>query len=72
MERDMGRKRGFSSWIFLTLLGVSALALPPWAGASMIGKPAPELANEVWINSRPLRLADLRGKVILLEFWTHG
>jgi len=38
----------------------------------MIGKPAPELANEVWINSRPLRLADLRGKVILLEFWTHG
>jgi hypothetical protein len=38
----------------------------------MIGKPAPELSNEVWINSRPLRLADLRGKVILLEFWTYG
>ncbi len=68
----MGRKGGFSSWILLTLLGVSALALPPWAGGSMIGKPAPELANEVWINSRPLRLADLRGKVILLEFWTYG
>ena len=68
----MGRKRGFSSWIFLSLLGVSALALPRVAGASMIGKPAPELANEVWINSRPLRLADLRGKVILLEFWTYG
>ena len=68
----MGRKRGLSSWIFLSLLGVVALGLPPWVGASMIGKPAPELANEVWINSRPLRLADLRGKVILLEFWTHG
>ena len=72
VERDMGRKRGFSRGIFLSLLGVVALSLPPWAGGSMIGKPAPELANEVWINSRPLRLADLRGKVILLEFWTYG
>ena len=72
VEGDLGRKGDFSRWIFLSLLGVVALGLPPWAGASMIGKPAPELANEVWINSRPLRLADLRGKVILLEFWTHG
>jgi len=35
--------------------------------------PAPELSNEVWINSiEPLRLADLRGKVVLLEMWTFG
>jgi hypothetical protein len=34
--------------------------------------PAPELANEVWLNSDPLRLADLRGKVIMVEFWTFG
>jgi len=66
----MGNKGGFSPWLFLSLVG--ALALAPWAGASTIGKPAPELTNEVWINSRPLRLADLRGKVVLLEFWTHG
>jgi cytoskeletal protein RodZ len=33
---------------------------------------APELLNEVWLNSEPLRLADLRGKVILVEFWTFG
>ena len=35
--------------------------------------PAPELENQVWINTdQPLRLADLRGKVVLLEMWTFG
>ncbi len=34
---------------------------------------APELTNEVWLNSaEPLRLAGLRGKVVLLEMWTFG
>jgi thiol-disulfide isomerase/thioredoxin len=33
--------------------------------------PAPELTNEVWLNTdHPLRLANLRGKVVLLEMWT--
>ena len=33
--------------------------------------PAPELANTVWLNTpMPLHLADLRGKVVLLEMWT--
>jgi thiol-disulfide isomerase/thioredoxin len=34
------------------------------------GKPAPELDDvAAWKNSPPLKLADLRGKVVLLEFW---
>jgi thiol-disulfide isomerase/thioredoxin len=33
--------------------------------------PAPEIAGKVWLNTdAPLRLADLRGKVILIEMWT--
>lgn len=35
--------------------------------------PAPELTNDVWLNvDAPLHLADLRGKVVLLEMWTFG
>lgn len=34
--------------------------------------PAPELHNEVWLNSEPRNLADLRGKVVMVEFWTFG
>ena len=35
--------------------------------------PAPELTNESWLNAEgPLRLADLGGKVVLLEMWTFG
>ncbi len=34
---------------------------------------APELSNDVWLNSpEALRLANLRGKVVLIEMWTFG
>lgn len=35
--------------------------------------PAPELQNDTWLNTpEPLRLANLRGKVVLLDMWTFG
>jgi thiol-disulfide isomerase/thioredoxin len=34
--------------------------------------PAPEILNDTWLNSQSLRLADLRGKVVMVEFWTFG
>jgi hypothetical protein len=35
--------------------------------------PAPELTNDTWLNvSQPLRLANLRGKVVLIDMWTYG
>ncbi len=34
---------------------------------------APEISGETWLNTPgPLRLADLRGRVVLLEMWTFG
>jgi thiol-disulfide isomerase/thioredoxin len=37
--------------------------------AALIGREAPEITIQTWINSAPLTLADLRGRVVLLEFW---
>lgn len=41
------------------------------AGLPSLGV-APELQNTTWFNSDPLQLATLRGKVVMVEFWTYG
>ena len=72
-------------WFFgLLLLGLSACETatpieseardPMPTSASLPDRgPAPELTNEIWLNvDTPLRLADLRGKVVALDMWTFG
>ena len=33
---------------------------------------APEISNGLWINSEPLTLKGLHGRVVLIEFWTFA
>jgi len=56
--------------IVAAAIAVSAL----WLGRirADTGRAAPEITNSTWINSEPLRLQQLRGRVVLVEFWTFG
>jgi thiol-disulfide isomerase/thioredoxin len=36
---------------------------------AMHGKPAPALAVKNWLNSKPLTGEDLKGKIVVLDFW---
>jgi len=33
---------------------------------------APEIEGAPWVNSEPLTLKNLRGRVVVIEFWTYG
>lgn len=54
---------------FPVVAAVAALAL---AGTAQAAPKAPEFTHPSqteWLNSKPLRLSQLRGKVVLIEFW---
>ena len=59
-----------------TLLALGALAWTPGGVAAQrgarIGQPAPEITGGPWINSAPLSMEKLRGRVVFVEFWTYG
>lgn len=43
------------------------------AGQPRPGTAAPDLGGGgLWINSKPLTVEGLRGRVVLVEFWTYG
>ncbi len=61
------------TWALLGILATLA-AIPAFGPMAhgRVGIPAPEITSPVWLNSEPKRMADLRGKVVLVEFWTFG
>jgi hypothetical protein len=54
---------------------VGLVTLPHTAGAQRgirVGQAAPEITGGPWVNSEPLSLGALRGRVVFVEFWTYG
>ena len=59
--------------IILSLLtGLIMLTAAAVTLASDVGRPAPEILNETWLNSQPQHLTALKGRVVMVEFWTFG
>jgi thiol-disulfide isomerase/thioredoxin len=66
---------GLTVALLSAVLGGKADAAPPPSLTHALEQPyaAPELGGITdWINSAPLRLADWRGKVVLVDFWTYS
>ena len=51
----------------------AASALGGTQSGLAVGPAAPEFAGiDTWLNSKPLTMAGLRGKVVLVDFWTYS
>jgi thiol-disulfide isomerase/thioredoxin len=75
--RKILRLSRFFLLVALLLMGTQVLAQDSTDNSQFVGDPrfpAPDFpTGEDWINvSRPLTMQDLRGKVVILDFWTYG
>jgi thiol-disulfide isomerase/thioredoxin len=52
------------------LLALVSGCRPTWSLGDGAASSAPEISASAWINTTPISSASLRGKVVLIEFWT--
>src|SRR5215813_4314542 len=56
----------------LTSGGKSRMIVPKNSADATKAPVAPEISGGTWINSEPLTLKSLRGRVVVVDFWTFG
>jgi len=67
----MRRWAGLIVGAAIAWVGAAALhAAVPTQGAELIGTRAPGWDVSEWLNSQPLSLEHLRGRVVLVRWWT--
>lgn len=54
------------------LAGFAVLVAPHALALVGDGDHAPEIVGQAWVNSDPLSMQALRGRVVLIDFWTYG
>ncbi len=69
--KSMLRHHPFLAPVLAALVYV-ILAQIPAVGNAQEAWAAPDISSPTWLNSPPLRMAEMRGKVVLVEFWTYG
>ena len=63
------RRRDFIGLVAMGIVGGASAA--GWAAAPLAGKPAPEF-TVMLMDGRVVSLRDLRGKPLLMNFWSSG
>lgn len=73
MHGDVASQRRLSHALLPLLAAAVTLALPviTYCGELTPRVPAPDFQGTTWLNSRPLTLPGLRGKVVLVDFWEY-
>ena len=69
--------------IFLPVMALAAALLLSWTGwapswtrgSAAVGRSAPDFPTRdpnLWINSTPLSIGELKGQVVVIDVWTYG
>ena len=69
------KKVSRSRLIYWCVLAITLTTYSFWPAAGQpfaTGKPAPDISGGPWLNTNPLTINDLKGRVVLVEFWTYG
>ena len=69
----MRQQTTITIFIVISLIIAGGLAaLPRYEQVQNTKQAAPEIKGSTWLNSSPLSLQALKGKVVMVEFWTYG